>query len=169
VSDIRRRGTVRCATLRRWGTHTRSVTGQGAAFRQLGNVLRRSSGSDGPFAIYRYRSPSIAYNRKRSIGVVRHRSKRSPYPSKRPFTIDRSLSRSSRLLDQVHHDAAKSNRATLRVLDVSDAAFPRNVGSNDQTADGSQLGSLNYNHDLSACTLKIRRRRSSDLGLLLEN
>jgi hypothetical protein len=81
------------------------------------------SGSDGPFDIYRYQSPSIALNRKRSIGVVRHRSKRPSYPSKRSFTIDRRLSRSSRFHDQVHHDAAKSNRATLRVLDVRDAAF----------------------------------------------
>jgi hypothetical protein len=54
---------------------------------------------------------------RRSIGTIRHRSKRPPYPSKRPFTIDRRLARSSRLLDQVHHDAAKSNRAALRVLE----------------------------------------------------
>jgi hypothetical protein len=33
------------------------------------------SGSDRPFAIYRYRSPSIARNWKRSIGIVRHLSK----------------------------------------------------------------------------------------------
>ena len=52
----------------------------------------------------------IARNRKRSLGIVRHRSKRPSYPSKRPFTIDRRLSRSSRLLDEVHHDAAKSTR-----------------------------------------------------------
>jgi hypothetical protein len=59
-------------------------------------LVPQRSGSEGPFAIYRYRSASIPYNRRRSIGVVRHRSKRPPYPSKRPFTIDGRLSRYSR-------------------------------------------------------------------------
>ncbi|TLY82905.1 MAG: hypothetical protein E6K41_02375 [Gammaproteobacteria bacterium] len=42
-------------------------------------------------------------------------------------------------------------------MDVRDAAFPRNVGSNDQTVDGSRLGFFNYNHDLRGRRLRNPR------------
>src|SRR5580692_3974747 len=120
---------TKCREFRAWSTIYR------------GSRLRRSSGSDRPFAIYRYRSPSIARNWKRSIGIVRHLSKRSSYPSKRPFTIDSRLSRTTRLLEQLHHDAAKSTRL-LQLQPRLERPAP--------------------------AQLKIRRWRSSDLGLLLE-